>query len=70
MALDTGKHKHDLIGRFAQHRVAANLLMLILLIAGAVSLLKLNTQFLPSFQPDYITVRVIWPGASAEDVAK
>lgn len=67
---DPGEHRQDLIGRFANHRVAANLLMLIMLLAGAVSLTKLNTQFLPTFEPDYITVRVIWPGASAEDVAR
>lgn len=63
-------HANDLLGRFAQHRVAANLLMLIMLLAGAVALVKLNTQFLPDFEPDYITVRVVWPGAAAEDVAK
>ncbi|WP_197474905.1 efflux RND transporter permease subunit, partial [Oleiphilus sp. HI0079] len=70
MTMDNGKHREDLLGRFAKHRVAANLLMLIILIAGAVSLTRLNTQFLPTFEPDYITVRVIWPGASAEDVAR
>lgn len=63
-------HKNDLIGRFAQHKVAANLLMLIMLLAGAFALSKLNTQFLPNFEPDFITVRVVWPGASAEDVAR
>jgi len=64
------EHKNDLIGRFAQHKVAANLLMLVMLLAGVVSLIKLNTQFLPNFEPDYITARVAWPGATAEDVAK
>jgi multidrug efflux pump subunit AcrB len=63
-------HKQDILGRFAQHKVAANLLMLIMLLAGAISLIKLNTQFLPNFEPDYITARVAWPGATAEDVAK
>jgi len=66
----SSNHREDLIGRFAQHKVAANLLMLIMLLAGAVSLIKLNTQFLPSFEPDFIVVRVTWPGATAEDVAK
>ena len=68
--ISSSEHKNDLIGRFAQHKVAANLLMLILLLAGVVSLIKLNTQFLPNFEPDYITARVAWPGATAEDVAK
>ncbi|MFT6122972.1 MAG: multidrug efflux pump subunit AcrB [Oleiphilaceae bacterium] len=63
-------HKQDILGRFAQHKVAANLLMLIMLLAGAISLIKLNTQFLPNFEPDFITARVAWPGATAEDVAK
>ena len=65
-----GDHRSDLIGRFAQHKVAANLLMIIMLLAGVVSLMKLNTQFLPNFEPDFITIRVVWPGAPAEDVAK
>jgi multidrug efflux pump subunit AcrB len=63
-------HKQDLIGRFAQHKVAANLLMLLMLIAGAVALSKLNTQFLPSFQSEFVVIRVTWPGAAAEDVSR
>lgn len=55
---------------FAQHRVAANLLMAMLIIFGAYSLTKLNKQFFPNFALDYISVRVVWPGASAEDVER
>lgn len=61
-------HKSDFIGLFAQHKVAANLLMLILVLAGLASLTRLNTQFFPNFVLDTITVRVEWRGASAEDV--
>ncbi|WP_455209059.1 efflux RND transporter permease subunit [Kaarinaea lacus] len=53
---------------FAQHRVAANLLMVIMILLGSWALSKLNTQFFPSFELDIITVRVVWTGASAEDV--
>ncbi|MBT8439444.1 MAG: efflux RND transporter permease subunit, partial [Gammaproteobacteria bacterium] len=53
---------------FARHPVAANLLMAILIILGSYSLVKLNRQFFPNFALDYVSVRVIWPGASAEDV--
>ncbi|MBT3504571.1 MAG: efflux RND transporter permease subunit, partial [Piscirickettsiaceae bacterium] len=56
------------MGLFAQHKVAANLLMLILVLAGLTSLTQLNTQFFPNFVLDTITVRVEWRGASAEDV--
>jgi len=55
---------------FAQHRVAANLLMIMMIILGAYSLMKLNKQFFPNFALDYISVRVVWPGASAEDVER
>ncbi|WP_455201956.1 efflux RND transporter permease subunit [Kaarinaea lacus] len=57
-----------LIALFAQHRVAANLLMVIMILLGSWSLSKLNTQFFPTFELDIITVRVVWSGASAEDV--
>ena len=59
---------NGIITFFARHKVAANLLMLIMLIAGALSLNRLNTQFFPDFSLDTITVRVEWRGASTEDV--
>ena len=64
----TMKPQRDFIGLFAQHKVAANLLMFILIIAGLLSLARLNTQFFPTFALDLITVRVEWRSASAEDV--
>ncbi len=57
-----------LLARFIHHRVAANLLMAVLALAGLWSAAKLNTQFFPNFALDIITVRVTWSGASAEDV--
>jgi multidrug efflux pump subunit AcrB len=60
-------HKQDLIGAFAQHRVAANLLMIMMILSGFWALSQLNTQFFPNFALDVITVRVPWSGASAED---
>ena len=59
---------HGMIGLFARHKVAPNLMMLIMLIAGVVALMKLNVQFFPNFELDYATVQIIWPGANAEDV--
>ncbi|MBE0438965.1 MAG: efflux RND transporter permease subunit [Gammaproteobacteria bacterium] len=61
------KH-NDFIALFAQHKVAANLLMIIMILAGLTSLSRLNTQFFPTFALDIINVRVEWRGASAEDV--
>lgn len=61
-------HRNDLIGRFAQHPVACNLLMIMMLLAGFWALAKLNTQMFPTFSIDYIHIGVPWSGASAEDV--
>ena len=57
-----------LIDVFAGHPVACNLLMAIMLLVGAWALARLNTQFFPNFDIDYITITVKWTGASAEDV--
>jgi len=56
------------IGIFANHPVAANLLMVMMLLAGFWGIRQLNTQFFPTFAIDYASVRVVWSGASAEDV--
>ena len=53
---------------FTTHKVAANLLMSLMILAGLMGLNKLNTQFFPEFELDVVIVQVIWPGASAEDV--
>ena len=57
-----------LIRLFAHHRNASHLLMAILVIAGLFALARLNTQLFPSFGIDIVSVSVVWPGASAEDV--
>ena len=52
-----------LIGLFARHPTAANLLMLLMLIAGALSLTRNNTQFFPDFSVDLVSISVAWPGS-------
>ena len=59
-----------IIGLFARHKVAPNLLMIIMILAGIVALMKLNVQFFPNFSLDYASVRIIWPGANAQDVER
>ena len=58
----------DLVRLFVRHRNAANLLMIIMLVMGGVSLMRLNTQFFPDFGIDMVSIKVVWPGASADDV--
>lgn len=62
------KHRSNLIGIFAQHRVAANLLMVIMIMCGAWALIYLNTQFFPSYTLENINVRVVWRGASPREI--
>ncbi|NKB65304.1 MAG: MMPL family transporter [Gammaproteobacteria bacterium] len=59
---------NGLIGIFSQHPVAANLLMVMMFMAGFWGIKQLNTQFFPSFNIDYVSVFVGWSGASSEDV--
>ena len=61
---------NGIITLFVQHKVAANLLMFMMIILGVFGLYKLNTQFLPNFKVNYITVTVPWFGASASDVER
>lgn len=60
--------RHDLLATFVHHPVAANLFMLMLMLAGFFALSRLNVQFFPNFNLDVVTVRVVWRGAAAEDV--
>lgn len=57
-----------ILSLFAHHKVAPNLLMIIMIIGGVFALYNLNIQFFPTFELDRVSVRVIWSGASAEDV--
>jgi len=62
------KASHGIINLFARHRVAANLLMLMMIFVGLWALSRLNTQFMPNFSLKLITINVVWPGASAQDI--
>ncbi|MCB1785174.1 MAG: efflux RND transporter permease subunit [Gammaproteobacteria bacterium] len=64
------QHRNDIIGLFAQHKVAANLLMVVMLLAGTWGLAHLNVQFFPNFEIEMVTVTTAWSGASAEDVER
>ena len=60
--------RRGLIAVFARHGLLANLLMILIFAVGAVALMRMNIQFFPTFALDVISVRVVWSGASAEDV--
>ncbi|GAB4223646.1 MAG: efflux RND transporter permease subunit [Gammaproteobacteria bacterium] len=60
--------QYHLISTFARHKVASNLLMLVIIVAGIWAIFHLSTQILPQHKFYFVTVDVVWPSASAEDV--
>ncbi len=61
-------HSRGLIMRFIQNPVAANLLMVVLLVGGAVSASRLQSQVFPTISPGTVKVTVPFPGATPAEV--
>ncbi|QDV40850.1 Toluene efflux pump membrane transporter TtgB [Stieleria neptunia] len=57
-----------MIDRFAQHPTLANLLMLMFIIAGLFALPKLERETFPEFSATEIQIRILYRGATAEEV--
>lgn len=57
-----------MIRYFTHHPTAANLLMIIFIVMGVFSITSLKRETFPEFSADMIQIRVIYPGASAEEV--
>jgi multidrug efflux pump subunit AcrB len=53
---------------FTRHGTAANLLLVVLLLAGVFAIPNMRAQFFPDVILDDVTVTAQWDGASAEDV--
>ena len=64
----TSVESPGLINLFSEHRVAGNLLMILLILFGIYGLANLSRQVLPDFTLDIINITVVWPGASPADV--
>jgi len=52
----------------AKNPVASNLLMIIILVAGALGVSRIKQEVFPEFELDMVTVSVVYPGASPEEV--
>ena len=65
---DTIGQRAGIIAFFAEHKVAANLLMALVILFGIYGLSQLKRQLMPDFGLELITIQVEWPGASAEDI--
>jgi len=64
------KESHNLIEIFVHHKVACNLTMVLMLMAGVWAISMLNVQLNPTVTQNYVNVTIVWRGASAEDVEK
>ncbi len=53
---------------FVRHKTAANLLLVVMLVAGSAAALQIRAQFFPDVVLERISVSVPWVGAGAEDV--
>ena len=68
MAPNSDESGGGLIGWFINNPVAANLLMVVLLIGGVLMAGNLRTQVFPTIQPGIVTVSVPYPGATPAEV--
>ncbi|MDC0936804.1 efflux RND transporter permease subunit [Pirellulales bacterium] len=57
-----------MIGFFARHPTAANLLMMAFLAAGVLGLSQLRRETFPDITPNEVQVQILYPGATAEEV--
>jgi len=57
-----------ILSYFTRHRTAANLLLMVLVVAGLVAIPQMRAQFFPDVISDEINIVVTWDGAGAEDV--
>ncbi len=68
MARALAKPAGGIFSYFTRHRTLANLLLVILLVAGLGALPNMRAQFFPDVIVDNVSVSVRWDGAGAEDV--
>ena len=57
-----------ILSYFTRHKTAANLLLVLMLVAGLMSYPNMRAQFFPDVVVDGLNVSVSWQGAGAEDV--
>ena len=57
-----------MIRYFANHPTAANLLMFLFVVLGIMSISSLRRETFPDFAATKVEIKVIYPGATAEDV--
>ncbi|WP_435102410.1 efflux RND transporter permease subunit [Arhodomonas sp. AD133] len=64
------RRQRGIVGWFVEHRVAPNLLMLVLILGGLYMTTRITQEVFPGFQRDAIDVSVAYPGATPEQIEK
>ena len=59
---------NGMITWFAKNPVAANLLMIFIVVSGAISILSVNSEVFPEFSLDVVSIQVPYLGAAPEEV--
>ena len=59
-----------MIAWFAENRVAANLLMVLIIVAGVLSIPETRKELIPNISLDLVSITVPYPGASPEETEK
>lgn len=62
------KTKTGLIAWFARNSVAANLLMIIIIVGGLLTASTIRKQFFPQVEINWLEVSVVYPGAAPQEV--
>lgn len=60
--------KSGIIAWFARNSVAANLLMIFIIIMGVASYFTIQRQMFPNIEINYITIQAQYPGASPQEI--
>ncbi len=62
--------QHGAIAWMASNPVAANLIMFLCLVGGMIMASQIKQEVFPEFESEIVTVSVVYPGASPEEVEK
>lgn len=65
---NAASRKEGIIAYMARSSVAANLLMIVLLVAGIYTMFSIQKEVFPEFQLDFVNVNVAYPGSSPAEV--
>ncbi|WP_213608358.1 efflux RND transporter permease subunit [Pseudoalteromonas sp.] len=64
----TMTEEKGLIAWFARNPVAANLIMVFILIGGLLTALTIRKQAFPQFESNWVSIQAIYPGAAPQEV--